>query len=226
MLTRFSFWSSANKCSTNFIEMCCTLSFSFKISWHDPLLMTTSSAISQTVKWQIFDVWSMNCIDVVCSRSGIFTVWCSVRFKTIKPFIALRSADTDFLIPFLKHFQCVCKCLTGFEAKINTNMLVSIHIMVEVTMHVYFSCSSLNTNMVVWHIQRHCVSRVVASQCHLLEYDPCTDVLISMLLQKFTLFFFNIHNTWHDYFMDSFWTPEQWVFSQLHNFNSLCGFLI
>ena len=48
--TRFSFWSSVNKHSMNFALTRCIWSFSVKIWWQDPVLMSTSSATSRTVK--------------------------------------------------------------------------------------------------------------------------------------------------------------------------------
>ena len=50
--TLFSFWSLVNKCSTNFVLIWCSWSFSLKIWWQDPMLMPTSSATSRAVKRQ------------------------------------------------------------------------------------------------------------------------------------------------------------------------------
>ena len=120
--TRFSFWSSVNKCGTNFALTRCIWSVSEKIWWQDPMLMPTSSATFWIVKWWFqwtLSAW-LSFVDVE-GHPGIFTNWHSALFKMLKPFIALRSAHTVFPVCFIKQLKYLCKIFTKFAAKFHTH---------------------------------------------------------------------------------------------------------
>ena len=143
---------------------------------------------------------SMNSLDmvVVCwcgrlSRPGIFTDRHSVLFKTLKPFIALRSAHIALPVCWVKQLKCLCKIFTKFAAKFHIHTRSSSSFIVTLSLirwtacaHAQFSGCSSTTNA-------HSKTGQMAVCCQNLPLDALSSrsmpsMLVGALFKKFGLF--------------------------------------
>ena len=96
MLTRFASWSLVSTRGTNFAATQCMLSFSVRIAWHDPKLMSTYSAISLIVKRRFWRI-----------KSWTASMWTSVDVEG-RPLQGSSSID---VLPVLKQLYHSKHCV-------------------------------------------------------------------------------------------------------------------
>ena len=83
---------------------------------------------------------------VVCwcgrsSRPRIFTDPRSAHFKTLKPLITLRSAQTDLPVCLAKQLKCLCKILPSFQQTFTRTICFSSSVIVSLSLIRWTACA-------------------------------------------------------------------------------------
>jgi hypothetical protein len=111
-----SLWFCIRSHGTNFETTQCISNFVIRMSWHDPINMLHSSAISRTVKRRLENTISQTCATWAFSheveghpKCGLIMCWLPTILKSHKPFITTCTVCALITINVFHHFVSLRK---------------------------------------------------------------------------------------------------------------------
>jgi hypothetical protein len=112
MATQLSVWSCVRSRGRNFETTRCISNFVVRMSWHDPIDMLHSSAISRIVKRRLeHEVFNVSVAIWLWGPSQTRHIMCCLPtiLKSLKPFVTTGTAHTLITMNVFHNFICLHK---------------------------------------------------------------------------------------------------------------------